>query len=280
MHAQRPGNLEVQYQWEQALCSRGQGNPAIRGFFVKQLLLADIVGRGLTALGGKNWGGRLNLVVFGSDTHTPELSISNKPQKIIFIPLTSKFMAFDAILYMSEKQKGGKMVATVVPLQVTIANKHSDSEAKFFPTWGIYEQKLSTMEHISDWQVIFLWIHDMIEAIPADKRREEAVKRSERKQKERTVLINPAYNRCLLPVRAVSKRIGQLLDISRGGSGNEACATTTMDNPSDEAGGKGEGEVQGAQVQLNVDVASGLTPLPPPAAPRRVTHSGKSQVIG
>ena len=236
------------FRSEQALCSRGQGNPAIRGFFVEQLLLADIAERGLPAL-GKSWEGRLNLVVFGSNTHTPELPISNKPQKIIFIPSTFKFMTVDAILYMSEKQKGGKMVATVVPLQITIANKHSDSEANFFPTWGIYEQKLSIMEHISDWRVIF-WIHDTIEAIPADKRREEVVERSVRKQKERTVLINPTYNRCLLPVGAVSKRIGQLHDISRGGSGNEVCATTTtMDNPDDEAGGGGEGEVQGAQVQ-------------------------------
>ena len=75
------------------------------------------------------------------------------------------------------------MVATIVPLQITAAEKHSDSEAKFFPTLNIYEQNLSTMGNISDWRIIFLWNYDKIEAIPADKRREEAVQRNERKQK-------------------------------------------------------------------------------------------------
>ena len=267
--------------WELALVSSGPENRAVQGFLAEQLLLVDIAERGLPAMGA-GWEGQFKPEIFQSIT--PTLPISRKPVKILYIPSTANYKAIDAILYMTQKdlQNKGQMVATIAPLQITIADRHSDSEAKFFPAWDSYERQLSKMGYLSQQHIIFLWIYETIQTIPVDRRSIGTVERNERMHKERVVLVNPEFDRRLVPIGAVSKRISELLDDARGVSGikskGKARATTTTTiaaTHDDELDGTAQVKVPDVQMQPNVDIASDLTPQPPPVRPKPATRSGQ-----
>lgn len=266
--------------WERAFTSSGPENPSMRGFVAEQLLLAEITEHGLGAM-GNNWDGQIKPETFLSDI--PILPIGDKPVNILFIPSKYNYKAVDGILYMTQNdpENQNKMVATIIPLQITIAKKHTDSEAKFFTAWDFYEEQLAQMGNISRWHAIFLWIYETIQAIPMDKRRAETVGKHERTARGRTVLIHPAYERRLMAVGAASKRIGERLEdaqrTARANSKGKSRATTTTINTADCDDGLGqlhEGEVQVAQEKAKANTASSgnpsnslSPPLPDPSPP-------------
>ena len=108
----------------------------------------EIIGHGLAAM-GKNWDEQIKPVVFLPDI--PILPTGDKPVSILSIPSIYNYKAIDGMLYMmqNEPQDQGQMVATIIPLQITIAKKHSNSEAKFPTAWDLYETQLARMWNIS-----------------------------------------------------------------------------------------------------------------------------------
>ena len=98
--------------------------------------------------------------------------------------------------------------------------------------------------------------------------------------RERAVLVNPEFDRRLLAVGAVSKRIAELLDDARGVSGIKskgkarATTTTTVATHKDEFDGT-ESKLPDVLVRPNVDMASDLMPQPPPVGPKPATRSGQ-----
>ena len=96
----------------------------------EQLLLVEIVEHGLAVM-GKNWEEQIKPVVFLPDM--PILPTGDKPVNILSIPSIYNYKAIDGMLYMTqnEPENQGQMVATIIPLQITIAKKHSNSKAKF-----------------------------------------------------------------------------------------------------------------------------------------------------
>ena len=139
------------------------------------------------------------------------------------------------------------------------------------------------MGYLSQQHIIFLWIYETIQTIPADRRSIGTVERNERMHRERVVLVNPEFDRRLMAVGDVSKRIAELLDDARGLSGIKSkgkaratTATTTVATHNDEQDRTAQVKVPNVGVQPNVDIASDLTPQPPPVVHKPATRSGQS----
>jgi len=121
-----------------------RGNPVILGFLVEQACLSSISMHGLHVRGldVKN----MTTIVFQG---YPMYDLSH--DLALYIPLTFNFKAIDGLILSLDKVN---MVAHLIPIQVTISQRHSDSESKFFENWSNWISGLGSYSA----NATFLWI--------------------------------------------------------------------------------------------------------------------------
>ena len=135
--------------WFEAL-HRSCNNPAVLGFIVKQMCLTSIAQSGLP-IGRKNFYPVRTIVFGGRDPP----AIDKQGGVSLYVPLRFNFPAIDAILIEVEEEK---KTVLLIPLQITIAERHSASEDKFFETWAKWERKFYGYK-VSLW---FVWVTEGI----------------------------------------------------------------------------------------------------------------------
>ena len=198
--------------WRSAMATVGPDNPSVLGFFTEQVLLGEIARSGLSAL-GKGWEEKMLFQAFSDDI--PPLSREARKGGIMYVPTRPNFKGIDALFFklVATPGKRGKYNAIVVPTQITIAERHSDSEAAFFRTWAEYELQLESLGSISSIEIIFLWI---VEQVPAGRQSEEAEIKGTRTLRGNNT-VHPDYIRRWMRVDEASVAVGDLLKASQWG---------------------------------------------------------------
>ena len=177
-------------------------NRSVLGFFIEQAVLRTIQSRGLNVDGKIS--NSMDMITFDDDF--PTLNVSK--ERALYVPTGFNYRAVDGIVLWldTSKQKGEEpKEALVYPIQVTIAESHSDSEKMFFNQWGKWMTALQGF----DVKVTFLWITNQepwVQDIP----------KKSRKQKNGDKLINPAYTSQNITIEYVNKDIWRSYRRARG----------------------------------------------------------------
>ena len=118
--------------------------------------------------------------------------------EIFFIPENPFFKDIDA-LYL----KVAKETVLVVPIQITVAKTHKDSEAAFYSRWSNWQ------EHFRGYKVetTFVWV--------VENKQSWAVMEEELKMtRSQSKLISPEYEQIFVTVKDINNNLGlQLADI-------------------------------------------------------------------
>lgn len=172
-----------------------KNNPSVLGFLVEQACLSSISETGFRH-GALNWNS-LPATIFDGIRAIPPGSC-----EIFFVPDAPNFKDIDALYLRVDKEL---KTVLVVPIQITVAKAHKDSEAAFYSRW-------------SDWQecfegytitTTFVWIVE-------DKRSWEAVEEKFKKMRSGSKLISPEHNQLFIKVVDLYPQLGwQLGDIRR-----------------------------------------------------------------
>ena len=114
------------------------------------------------------------------------------------MPTAFNFRAIDGIILLLYPSKGGnkKKKALLLPLQVTIAKSHSDSEKIFFNDWDKWVASLQDF----DVDVEFLWVTDGDSSF-------KEIKEEYRWTRSGKVLKHPAYRSTNIPIKSVNPDI-------------------------------------------------------------------------
>ena len=168
-----------------------KNNPSVIGFTVEQIVISKIASAGLHS-------GNVQLPPaknFPFDDNFVRLSKDRPPT--YYVPLRFNQKTIDA-LFVSVDQK--KKTAYLVPIQITVAKQHKDSESAFFadlPIWllGLEDFKV---------KVTFVWIHD-------GERGRAQVKEKLKALRSRTVLINPDYEVLWVDIAQVDVELANTL---------------------------------------------------------------------
>lgn len=142
--------------WRIAMRSCGPNNPAMLGFYTEQVLLGELARSGLSAL-GPSWSKHMTTVALSTDVAIiPHEAVECTK---LYLPTKSTHQGIDALLLsLTKADTTGSFSAHLVPVQITIATKHSDSEAAFFGFWKQYVDKFRGLPHITTIKVTFVWI--------------------------------------------------------------------------------------------------------------------------
>ena len=121
----------------------------------------------------------------------------------------ANYKGIDALLFklVGELGERGKFKTIVVPMQITIAESYSDSEAAFFPTWPDYQVQLGSLGFVSSIKIIFLWL---VEQVPAGHQPKEIEPKGTRTLKG-NVTNHPGFVRQWMRVDEASAAVGGLL---------------------------------------------------------------------
>jgi hypothetical protein len=131
--------------WVSTALSRFHNNPSVLGFLVEQECIASLAVHGLKIAHG---------VEIRPSRTTPFVgNVTALKDTTLYVPTKPTCMVIDAI-YCDINE--GTRIANIVPVQITIANKHSDSEAKFFQNWKIWARELINSGY--DIRFTFVWI--------------------------------------------------------------------------------------------------------------------------
>jgi len=133
-------------EWLQTLESY-KHNPSAIGFTVEQIIISRIASAGVES---DNFSIRpAKIVAFEGDSTT----ILQDEEHAYYVPLKFNFKAIDA-LYVHLDQK--KKVVRLVAIQITVAKRHTDSEAAFYAGLAMWLHGLTAFEITTE----FLWIHE------------------------------------------------------------------------------------------------------------------------
>lgn len=200
------------------MASEGPRNDLVLGYFTEQVLLADIVLKGLSFL-GEGWNGPYESDTFTGIKPTIDKPTGRKKTEVrLYVPEASNHEGIDAVVIRIDKRKTARGKPqeyhfTVVPIQITIAKSHSDSEKKFFDSYEEYTRQFEAMGFASTTvSIIFLWV---VESIPDTCSRQTTQKAGRRTLYWRTEADHPGYERCWATVAEVSHDVGALLRKAR-----------------------------------------------------------------
>jgi hypothetical protein len=169
-------------------------NKSVLGFILEQMCLSSISQRGLHAAGLDF--GMMKTIVFPGNC--PDFDV--KSPLTLYVPVSYNFPAIDgAVLSLNHQEK----LAQLVPLQVTIAARHTDSEQRFFSTWKPWSDGL--MEEGYGVEVKFLWITG------ARRSATEVVAETVRNTRRGPAIVNPRYERSYVTIEDLDKDIGEKL---------------------------------------------------------------------
>lgn len=167
-----------------------KNNPSVVGFLVEQACLSSI---SLTGFHHRDieWGS-LKATSFKGDLF--EAITFSRNYESFFIPENPLFKDIDA-LYL--KVNAVKETVLVVPIQITVAKVHKDSEAAFYSQWSDWQElfKGYTLE------TTFLWV---VENEQSWSEREEEIKKIRNKAK----LISPKHVRIVVTVQDINNALG------------------------------------------------------------------------
>ena len=196
--------------WRKAMAAAGPDNPSVLGFFTEQVLLGEIARSGLSAL-GKGWEEEMSFQAFGGGI--PTLPREAKKGTIMYVPMKPNYKGIDALFFklVGEQGKRGKFKAIVVPMQITIAEGHSDSEAALFPTWRDCEVELGGLGFVTSIKIIFLWL---VEQVPAGRQSGETEPKGTHTLKGNATR-HPEFVRRWMRIDEASTAVGNLLKAAR-----------------------------------------------------------------
>jgi hypothetical protein len=120
---------------------------------------------------------------------------------VLYCPLKFNYRAIDGIIVrIAPVGVGERRKCFMFPIQITVARKHSDSEAAFFKHWGKW--KSSFAENNIDIEVEFLWI------TKEDPDTSEVTEEN-RDSRSGPMLKHPNYSTRNIPLDVVSPEISQ-----------------------------------------------------------------------
>jgi hypothetical protein len=138
----KPG-LFLDSTWLNSL-STYKSNPSVVGFIVEQACLSAISETGFHH-GGLNWG-PIPAMIFGRSLGAIDYIPYLKDCEMFLVPDTFNFRDIDA-LYIRVETIEKKVF--IVPIQVTTAKEHKDSEASFYSRWSHWLDRFKGYELIT-----------------------------------------------------------------------------------------------------------------------------------
>jgi hypothetical protein len=167
-----------------------KNNPSVIGFTVEQMVISKIASAGL----------RLRDIHFPAaqtvafDTLTTRLSI-DKPQAY-YVPVRFNLKAIDLLFASIDLQK---KTAHIVPIQITVAKQHKDSEAAFFADQDTWLRGLENFKVKKS----FVWIYH------GQGRKE--VNRKLEELRRGTVQTNPDHKVFWVSIKRIDAELGKTL---------------------------------------------------------------------
>ena len=172
-------------------------NPPVRGYLAEQICLATIARKGLSAV-TPDLEGAMKVEHFGN---TPDWStlIESGEIRRLYLPHSFHYPAIDgAILQLDRKENKAHLFL----IQVTLANKHADSESRFYQDqWDRWTHGLNGFQA----QSTFVWIDHLGSY-------ENTIQQEEMGTRARTVLLNPSYTSVHVGVGEVDRRLFDVLN--------------------------------------------------------------------
>lgn len=197
--------------WFNRIESSGN-NPSVLGFLVEQACLSYIGSTGLTV-------GEQKFLVTNirhyEDNALPSLDMT-RGTTTLYIPIRFNNKAIDGFILHLPKLKAGN-TAKLLPIQITIAKKHSDSVGAFLTDWAKWKNELQSYKV----DLTFVWIVEKGRNIGQLAEKERMTRtstvevRPERTMRTSTVEDRPEMIEVRIPVIEVSAAIGSSLQIAR-----------------------------------------------------------------
>jgi hypothetical protein len=205
-------------------------NPSTMGFYAEQMIISSFAVRGCTfdeAGGFKNKARRgkgkpvptsIPTIEFLKDSPT----IKQWAGRTLYVPQTFNYGAVNAILiHLADKATGNaKPRAVVMGIQLTISNRHSDSELNFFAHWKQWTCQLDDY----DVEAKFLWVW---ETPPGGGRHTEVKKASTARWANKRIKL-PEREVINLSVADVDNEIGRRLAKARAVAGKPGAARSII----------------------------------------------------
>jgi len=170
-----------------------EGNPCVVGFIVEQTCLSAISSLGF-GHGDFHWKPAQIRIFEGNILE----SINLEDSSTLFIPQGWNYKDIDAIYVRVNKSE---MTAEVVPIQVTMNDRHGDSEMRFFARWSNWESFFVGYKLTST----FVWI-------VRDRRSRENIEEHLRSLRSGERVVAPKHMRVYITAREVFEPLGQRLE--------------------------------------------------------------------
>ncbi|KAF8448386.1 hypothetical protein BDZ91DRAFT_803139 [Kalaharituber pfeilii] len=148
----------------------------------------------------------------------PDLPENMEKFPILHIPRAWNYGSIDAIIFSLVVDEGNcaKRSLQVIPVQITINNRHADSEFAFFTKWNKFRSNVIGDAEFDEIEIVFLWIVEDPSTFP---RKDELVA-EQAKQTRNGRYTFPRYRREVRSIRQVSEKVGNKLSLARTGAGN------------------------------------------------------------
>ena len=127
-------------------------NPSVVGFMIEQAVLSSIALNGLNIRPETN----RRMVVKAFEEEVPNVD-DDTEGPILYLPQAFNFKAIDGVIVVKEpepKEGLSEKKLLVLPLQITVAERHSDSHETFFSEWNTWNEKLKRFNV----EPHFIWI--------------------------------------------------------------------------------------------------------------------------
>ena len=180
--------------WYHAILST---NPTVRGYLAEQVCLATIARKGLSKV-SHDLGGPMRVEYFTGIPFWANFIQSGDTVRL-YLPKAFNYPAIDAAILLLDRTR--KKV-WLFPIQVTLAQKHKDSETLFYQTkWGAWTRGFDGFELEST----FVWIDN-------HRPRQSDVPTEERALRARNVMLNPPHSSIHIGVADVDQRLFNVLN--------------------------------------------------------------------
>lgn len=168
-------------------------NPYVIRFLVEQACLSAISGTGFHHDGGINWDS-LPATIIEDDLIQ---AIPSVDCEIFFVPENPFCKDIDALYLKVDVEKE---TALVVPIQITVAKTHKDSEAAFYSQWYNWQERFRGYEL----KTTFVWVVENTQSW--------AVMEEEfRTTRHQSRLIFPEHEQIIMTVTDISRTVGLYL---------------------------------------------------------------------
>jgi len=168
-------------------------NPSVIGFLVEQAYLSAISRTGFHH-GGIDWES-FPATIFQDDLIQ---AIPSVDCEIFFVPENPFFKDIDALYLKVDVEEE---TALVVPIQITVAKTHKDSEAAFYSRWSNWQERFRGYEV----KTTFVWV--------VENKQSWAVMEEEFKTtRSQSKLISPEHEQIFMTVGDINRTLGLHLE--------------------------------------------------------------------